>query len=222
MSYDLLVGLLSQDEETMSQIKMFTGLEEFKPIISVNTLNGGNWTINDSISGGVDGTLLTTIMTLIEGLAGEELGEIPVTIPTKTDYSAQYYLNFIGNDTVDSELGTTTQYINMNNAIVNAGKVNVENTTLRFGAYQHKDKSAKNWDAKGKFIAALNDDGSENLDAESVTSLSLNNAVFDIANGYMEVVKLKNYSATDSFVHLDVDVENMTSDIINVKGMLTE
>ena len=126
--------------------------------------------------------------------------------------------NFIGDDTIDTELGITTQYININNAIIGSGEVNLENTTLRFGTYQHKDTSAKNWDAKGKFIASLNEDGTENLDAESVTSLSLNNAVFDIANGYLETVNLKNYTSTDSFVHLDVDVEKMTSDIIHVKG----
>ena len=62
----------------------------------------------------------------------------------------------------------------MNNAIVNAGKVNVENTTLRFGNYQHDDKSAKNWDGKGKFIASLNDDGTENLDADSMYRIMKN------------------------------------------------
>ncbi|MBP3546996.1 MAG: hypothetical protein J6K16_07730, partial [Alphaproteobacteria bacterium] len=133
----------------------------------------------------------------------------------------KYNLSFTGNDTIDTELGTTTQYINMNNAIINAGEVKVENTTLRFGNYQHEDKTAKNWDGKGKFIASLNYDGTENIDADSVTSLTLNNAVFDISNGYLETIKLKKLTSTENtsnFIHLDVNVENMESDIINVKG----
>ena len=164
------------------------------PNITFNTTGKGTWILNDNIEGGY-------------GHAHSIIS-----------YVEQYKLSFIGNDTIDTELGTTTQYINMNNAIINAGDVKVENTTLRFGNYKHEDTSAKNWDGKGKFIAALNDDGTENLDADSVTSLTLNNAVFDIANGYLETVNLKNYSATDSFVHLDVDVENMTSDVLNIKG----
>ena len=61
------------------------------------------------------------------------------------------------------------------------------------------------------FVASLNADGTANRDADAVTVLSLNNAVFDIANGYLDVVKLKGYSATDSFMHIDVDTDNMES-----------
>ena len=100
---------------------------------------------------------------------------------------------FKGNDTIDAETGTTTQYVAMNNDIVNAEKVTVENTTLRFDVYRHEDQTAKNWDGKGAFVASLNEDGTANRDAAAVTSLSLNNAVFDIANGYLETVKLKGY-----------------------------
>ncbi|MBP3545791.1 MAG: autotransporter outer membrane beta-barrel domain-containing protein, partial [Alphaproteobacteria bacterium] len=166
------------------------------PVITLDTIGNGAWIVNDNIDGC--------------------LANYDTTSVSYNGYG--YKLALIGDDTIDTELGATTQYINMNNAIINAEEVSVENTTLRFGAYQHEDTTAKNWDGKGKFIASLNSDGTENIDADSVTSLTLNNAVFDISNSYMETVKLKNYSATDSFVHLDVDVENMTSDIINVKG----
>ncbi len=168
------------------------------PVATFDTSGGGSWTLNDNIEGMIE---------VWDEDWNYELG-----------YAYQYELKFKGNDTVNTELGTTTQYINMNNAIINAGEVTVENTTLRFGNYQHEDKTAKNWNGKGKFIASLNSDGTENLEADSVTSLTLNNAVFDISNGYLETVKLKKYSATDSFVHLDVDVDNMKSDVINVKG----
>ena len=125
---------------------------------------------------------------------------------------------FHGDDVIDADTGTTTQYVAINNDIVNAGTVTVENTTLRFGAYQHEDQTAKNWDGKGAFVAALNEDGSANRDADAVTSLTLNNGVFDIANGYQDVVKLKGYSATDSFMHIDVDTDNMSADMLNVAG----
>ena len=94
----------------------------------------------------------------------------------------------------------------------------VNGTTLRFCAFQHEDRTAKNWDGKGAFVASLNKDGTANRDAAAVTNLSLNNAVFDIANGYLETVKLKGYSATDSFLHIDVDPDNMSADMLNVNG----
>ncbi len=123
-----------------------------------------------------------------------------------------------GDDTIDASTGTTTQYVAMNNDIINAKTVTVEGTTLKFGAFQHEDQTAKNWDGKGAFVAALNEDGTANRDAAAVTSLSLNNAVFDIANGYLETVKLKGYSATDSFMHIDVDPDNMKADELHVAG----
>ena len=89
---------------------------------------------------------------------------------------------------------------------------------MRFGAFQHEDRTAKNWDGKGAFVASLNADGTANRDADAVTVLSLNNAVFDIANGYLEAVKLKGYSATDSFMHIDVDTDNMKADELHVSG----
>ena len=52
-----------------------------------------------------------------------------------------------------------------------------------------KTKTAKNWDGKGAFVASLNADGTANRDADAVTVLSLNNAVFDLANGYLETVE---------------------------------
>ncbi len=163
------------------------------PTITFNTANNGAWVINDTIEGGQ--------------FAGPSI-----------NYNDQYGLLFNGNDTIDADTGTTTQYIAMNNDIVNAGTVTVSGTSLRFGAYQHEDQTAKNWDGKGAFVASLNADGTANRDAAAVTVLSLNNAVFDLANGYQDVVKLKGYSATDSFLHIDVDVENMKADMLNVNG----
>ena len=57
------------------------------------------------------------------------------------------------------------------------------------------------------------------MDAEAVTSLSLNNAAFDLYNKYQDMVNLKGWKASgDSFLHVDVDVENLTADMLNVNG----
>ena len=166
-------------------------------VINFDTSGGGAWIVNDSIEGA------DTISWDMEG---------------KIDYSRRYNLAFTG-DGVLNENGLTDQYISINNDIVNAGEVAVEGTTLRFGAYQHEDKTANNWDGHGRFVASLNKDGTVNLDAEAVTSLSLNNAAFDLYNKYQDTVNLKGWKASgNSFLHVDVDVENLTADMLNING----
>ena len=127
-----------------------TGASGEVPVITFDTAGGGAWVINDNIEGGKNSNNVI-------------------------DYTAQYKLAFTG-DGVLNEDGLTDRYVSINNDIINAGEVTVEGTTLRFGAYQHEDKTANNWDGHGRFVASLNKDGTVNLDAEAVTSLSLNNA----------------------------------------------
>ena len=178
--------------------KNYNGLFVYKlssslPTITFDTAGGGAWVINDNIEGGTDNLF-------------------------SVGYKTQYNLSFTG-DGVLNEDGLTDQYISINNDIINAGEVTVEGTTLRFGAYQHEDKTAHNWDGHGRFLAALKADGTADLDAEAVTSLSLNNAAFDLYNKYQDTVNLKGWKASgDSFLHVDVDVENLTADMLNVNG----
>ena len=178
--------------------KNYNGLFVYKlssslPTITFDTAGGGAWVINDNIEGGTDNLF-------------------------SVGYKTQYNLSFTG-DGVLNEDGLTDQYISINNDIINAGEVTVEGTTLRFGAYQHEDKTAKNRDGHGRFLAALKADGTADLDAEAVTSLSLNNAAFDLYNKYQDMVNLKGWKASgDSFLHVDVDVENLTADMLNVNG----
>ena len=178
--------------------KNYNGLFVYKlssslPTITFDTAGGGAWVINDNIEGGTDNLF-------------------------SVGYKTQYNLSFTG-DGVLNENGLTDQYISINNDIVNAGEVAVEGTTLRFGAYQHEDKTANNWDGHGRFVASLNKDGTVNLDAEAVTSLSLNNAAFDLYNEYQDTVNLKGWKASgNSFLHVDVDVENLTADMLNING----
>ena len=164
------------------------------PVIAFDTTGGGAWVVNDSIEGGYASS-------------------------TDVTYAGRYYnLSFTG-DGVLNEDGLTDQYISINNDVINAGEVTVEGTTLRFGAYQHEDKTANNWDGHGRFLAALKADGTADLDAEAVTTLSLNNAAFDLYNEYQDTVNLKGWKASgDSFLHVDVDVENLTADMLNVNG----
>ena len=178
--------------------KNYNGLFVYKlssslPTITFDTAGGGAWVINDNIEGGTDNLF-------------------------SVGYKTQYNLSFTG-DGVLNEDGLTDQYISINNDIINAGEVTVEGTTLRFGAYQHEDKTAHNRDGHGRFLAALKADGTADLDAEAVTSLSLNNAAFDLYNEYQDTVNLKGWKASgNSFLHVDVDVENLTADMLNVNG----
>ena len=170
-----------------------TGAPGEVPVITFDTAGGGAWVINDNIEGGKNSNNVV-------------------------NYATRYNLAFTG-DGVLNENGLTDQYVSINNDIVNAGEVTVEGTTLRFGAYQHEDKTANNWDGHGRFLAALKADGTADLDAEAVTSLSLNNAAFDLYNKYQDMVNLKGWKASgDSFLHVDVDVENLTADMLNVNG----
>ncbi len=170
-----------------------TGASGEVPVITFDTAGGGAWVINDNIEGGKNSNNVI-------------------------NYATRYNLAFTG-DGVLNEDGLTDQYISINNDIINAGEVTVEGTTLRFGAYQHEDKTANNWDGHGRFLAALKADGTADLDAEAVTSLSLNNAAFDLYNKYQDMVNLKGWKASgDSFLHVDVDVENLTADMLNVNG----
>ncbi len=160
--------------------------------VTFDTSGGGNWIVNDNIDGG--NTL------------------------TRPLYSRHYNLTFSGDSPLDLENGTTAQYIAVNNDIINAGSVKVQNTTLRFDTYRHPDQSAKNWDGRGAFAASLNSDGTPNREADAVTSLYLKNAAFYIANRHIETIKLKNYSSDNGFVHIDVDPDAMTADVLDVNG----
>ena len=177
------------------------------PTVTFDTTGGGLWIINDSIEGGyASGTSVT--------------------------YANRYYnLAFRGDDMLNDD-GRTTQYIAINNDIINAGKVTVENTTLKFGSYNHANDSvstalttqqnekdlALNADGHGRFVATLNADGTADLDAAAVTSLSLTNAAFDLYNNHPDEVNLAGWSASNSYLHVDVDIENLTADMLNING----
>ena len=117
-------------------------------------------------------------------------------------YDNQYNLSFSGD-------GSGTIWIN--NDIINADSIKVENTTLRFGAYRHDDQTATNWNGHGRIVNGVNG-------RDPVTSLSLLKSNLDLFNHYQDTIELKDYLAASSFVHLDVDVENLSADMLKVNG----
>ncbi len=107
-----------------------------------------------------------------------------------------YRIAFSGDKGIEEKSLRTPQYVKLNNSLANAGNVYVNSTTLMLGNGTY---------GKGEIVS-------------DHTALSLDNGVFDIANSYQEVVKLKGYSAANSYLHMDVDVENLSADKLMVNG----
>ncbi|MBE6451694.1 MAG: hypothetical protein E7016_07025, partial [Alphaproteobacteria bacterium] len=160
--------------------------------ITFDTSSGGAWILNDTIDVG---------------------GALTANTSNTFHFVAQ------GDDTVNE--GTTSQYVAVNNALVNTKYVNVENTTLKFGEYTHEANSDKvlHAEGKGEFVSA---------DGSSDTSVRLTNAVFDLANGYRDVLSLKKFEVIaddagkyNGYVHLNLDIANGTSDVLYVDGTIS-
>ncbi|MCL2017495.1 MAG: autotransporter domain-containing protein [Alphaproteobacteria bacterium] len=89
------------------------------------------------------------------------------------------------------------------NDIINAGSVNITNSTLVFNSGVY---------GQGRFVAGLS----------GLPNLSLNNGIFDIANGYIETINLKSLSASnDSYIYLDLNPATLTADKLAVDGNIT-
>ena len=160
--------------------------------ITFDTSSGGAWVLNDTID--VGGA-------------------------TSANTSNTFHFVATGDDTVNE--GTTTQYVVVNNALINTKYVNVENTTLKFGAYTHEENSdtVLHASGRGEFVSA---------DGEADTSLRLTNAVFDLANGYRDVVSLNKFEVMaddagiyNGYVHLNLDIANSTSDVLYVDDTIS-
>ena len=66
-------------------------------------------------------------------------------------YAGRYYnIVFKGDDTIDASTGTTTQYVAMNNDIINARTVTVERYHLAFWGFSARGSNRQNWDGKGR------------------------------------------------------------------------
>ena len=149
--------------------------------LTFSTTEGGSYTINDNIDGGI-------VDIDNDGFA-------------ERDVEYGYNMNLTGD-------GTGTVY--MNNEIINADTVTIDNTTLKFNKFTHNDGTV----SKGGFTTGYNDG------RDAVTSLVMKNkANFNLYNKYQDTVNLKGWKASgNSFLHVDVDVENLTADVLNVNG----
>lgn len=157
--------------------------------LTLKTINNGIILFNDTI----DGEKFSETLYYYEN---GDPNDIPAEISQgKTGYTVE----ILGDKPIEAESLKTPQYVKFNNSIFNAGNVSVTNTTLTFGKGPY---------GKGQFA----------YDADVITSLSLDNAAFDLFNQYQDNVVLKGYSAQDSFLHIDLDVENLTADKLLVNG----
>ncbi|MDE6250585.1 MAG: autotransporter domain-containing protein [Alphaproteobacteria bacterium] len=96
--------------------------------------------------------------------------------------------------------GTGALYIN--NFVINAGNININNAVMKFdnGIY-----------GKGQFLSN-----------DKYPIMTLNNATFDMANTYIESVRLGALiTQSNSYIHLNVNPADMTADILNIDGDVT-
>lgn len=95
--------------------------------------------------------------------------------------------------------GDNTGHIYMKNDIINANNITISNTKLHF------DKGLY---GQGSFKT-------------SSPNLSLNDATFDLSNGYIDNLNIKNYSSNGGILHIDVNPDLMTADVLNFNGNVT-
>ena len=112
------------------------------------------------------------------------------------DGESGYGLSFVGDEEADPR---TTTFSKLNNSIANAGNIDIINTSLSFGEGPY---------GKGEIVA----------DGAPVTRLSLSDAALDLYNGYRDVLNLAGWKSDNGYLHIDVDIDNLTSDMINVVG----
>lgn len=121
-------------------------------------------------------------------------------------------------------LGYGTGKFMMNNYIMNAGEVDVDNAMLVFNQAPYKDDDGCGEACRGQFIAGFEADGkTPDLKLAPVTSLSLNNSQFYLHNNYIETVRLKNYTVSgNSLLHIDVSKQNgdWVADKISLSGQI--
>lgn len=110
--------------------------------------------------------------------------------------------SIIFDDNIDSSnlydiniTGDSTGKVIFKNDVKNTRNINVTNATLRLSNGDY---------GSGVFNYSPN--------------LLLNSSGFDINNGYMETVNLRNYVSNNSYLHLDVNPDTMTADILNING----
>ncbi len=155
--------------------------------------------LQDMFPGGDINLDLTINMPVIGDLTLNTLNNGVILLNDGIDGESGYGIAFNGDKGIEEENLRTTQYIKLNNSIANAGSINIANTTLSFGEGPY---------GRGEITA----------DGDPITKISLQNAAFDLYNKYQEKVTLKGWSANNGYLHIDVDVDNLTADMLNING----
>ena len=158
---------------------------------------GGN--LQDMFPGGNLSLDAEINMPAIADLTFNTLNNGVILLNDGIDGESGYGIAFNGDKGIEEENLKTTQYIKLNNSIANAGSISITNTTLSFGEGPY---------GRGEITAG----------GDPITKVSLQNAAFDLYNNYHDEVKLAGWNATDSYLHVDVDVENLTADMLNING----
>ena len=181
-----------KSEELLSYIvkALQDGLQDILP--------GGNLSLDAEINipDLTFNTLNNGVILLNDGIDGESGYSVAMTGDKGVDTAGSTGGLSLFNNDGD---GRTSQYIKLNNSIANAGNIDIVNTTLSFGKGPY---------GKGEITA----------DGDPITKVSLQNAAFDLYNNYHDEVNLAGWSATDSYLHVDVDVDNLTADVLNING----
>ena len=115
------------------------------------------------------------------------------------DGESGYGIAMNGDKGIEEESLRTPQYVKLNNSIANAGSIYLSSTTLSLGTGPY---------GKGEIVS----------DGDPVTKVSLQNAAFDIYNGYRDTVNLAGWNASNGYLHIDVDTDNLTADVLNITG----
>ena len=162
---------------------------------------GGNLSLDAEINMPVVGdltlnTLNNGVILLNDGIDGESGYSVAMTGDKGVDTAGSTGGLSLFNNDGD---GRTSQYIKLNNSIANAGNIDIVNTTLSFGEGPY---------GRGEITA----------DGDPITKISLQNAAFDLYNGYTETVNLKGWSASNSYLHVDVNIATGTADVLNIAG----
>jgi hypothetical protein len=119
-------------------------------------------------------------------------------------------------------IGDGSGIVFINDAIFGAADVTVTDATLRFGSYNHGNPAFFNNISRGAFFPDF-DSFAYGGDFAPIATLTLNDATFDIHNGYIETISLAEYSANGDNVRMiiDMNIQEGKSDKMQIGGAAT-
>ncbi|MDR1693814.1 MAG: autotransporter outer membrane beta-barrel domain-containing protein [Lactobacillaceae bacterium] len=125
-------------------------------------------------------------------------------------------------DSIDGDAGYSVSItgdgsgvVSLNNSLVNAGSINIANSTLKLG----RAVSGLGGFTSSRFTYSLDNQGGI---SGTAPDLAITDSTLDLNNGYVETINLKSYTISgDSYVNIDVNPDLMKSDVLSVSGDVT-